>query len=135
MKAKNLSHRFVAVLTFFIGLGAVLLWSSLSTANKNREANLKSVGVLVPARVELVNLNDGSTRIETTDLLMVLTQPFNPSFTEPTELYPAELYPAAEERDLFGSNCGTLRISIDSHRNVSLNSEDMGTLNNFSEVT
>jgi hypothetical protein len=130
MKAKNLSHRFVAVLTFFIGLVAVLLWSNLSHFNKNQATNLETVGVLIPARVTMMNLDDDSTRVEISDRLMVITQPSQPSLTEPTELYPVD-----EDQDLIESNCGTIHISVDSNRNVSLNTENMGDLDNFSEVT
>ena len=123
MKARNISYRFAAVLTFGIGLMSFLLWSGLSRSENSQAERSKVIGVLTPAPV----MDYYREQTETSDQLMVIAQPASTSISEPVNL-------SFGNEDLIEGNCATLTISIDDNHQVKLNGEEMGTLENFQEV-
>lgn len=128
MKARNLSHRLIAVITFSVGLGVTLLWSAWFQAGQPQDPTSEVVGVLSPARYTRLDPSGGPDLRGTSDNLMAVIHGPQRSVTEPVAL------PSVSE-DLIEYNCGTIVISIDDNRQVSLNGEEEGMLANFSEIT
>ena len=126
MKARNLSHRLIAVITFLLGLGATLLWSNLSQPDKFQDAASETIGVLKPAR-GVTNTSD-QTNVWTSNNLMAVTRPEHSSIQEPVRQ-------ASEiTEDLIETNCGTILLSINDAHLVAINDEQVGTLENFGKV-
>ena len=127
MKARNLSHRLIAIITFSIGLGVTALWSGLKQSDKPLENNSDVIGFFSPARY--AGFAEEGVRDEgTSDYLMVMTPSPQSFLTEPLKLHSAD-------EDLIEYNCGTIIISVDGNRHVSLNDEETGTLANFSATS
>ena len=126
MKARNLSHRLIAVITFFLGLGATLLWSNLSQPDKFRETASGTTVLLKPARFE--HYANDVISIWIANDLMALTRPEQLSISAPLQ----EEDDVTE--DIIETNCGAILLSINADHVVTLNGEQVGTLENFEKV-
>ncbi len=119
----------VAILTFFIGITAYLIWSGfvLPELNKPKNSSAERVLILLQAR-ESQPMIDPYGAPKPSDQYMILAQNMNqPLITEPIP----ENKP---KPDLIEHDCGTLYISIDSQHNLSLNTDVIGTLNDTNKL-
>ncbi|HEY0408329.1 MAG TPA: hypothetical protein VGC89_21520 [Pyrinomonadaceae bacterium] len=126
---RRLTYRLVAVLTFAVGLCASALWFELLPAyfGKTTAEPPKVVGLLAPAQVVSYMLTTDESPV-TTDQYMIVAQPReNLSITEPLAARPADA-------SLIEYSCGTLVISVDANRRLSLNSKELGTLDHPEEL-
>jgi biopolymer transport protein ExbD len=121
----KLISRGVGVLTFGLGLLASLIVSSLLSPPKN---NSHVIAILMPAREWRPMLNPDERPFASNDFLIVQQSVESPSITEPiTESQP--------EYDLIEHNCGTLTVYIDREGNLTLNTDNFGTLNDATQLT
>ena len=113
------------MLTFGIGLVVSLIVSSLISPPKN---NSHIAAVLVPAREWSPLLNPDEQPFASNDFLLVQQPVRLPSITEP-------IAESQSEYDLIEHNCGTLTVSIDRGGNLTLNTDNFGTLNDMTQLT
>jgi biopolymer transport protein ExbD len=125
MKVKNITQRFVAVCTFALGVGAVVLWSNLSQLDNSQKVSAEVIGILEPTR-EVSHISEDRRIPTLSDNLMMLFPSQRASLFTPQK---------STGENLIEHNCATLVITVDRSRRVSLNGEELGTLKNFSDVT
>ncbi|MDQ3847553.1 MAG: hypothetical protein M3261_01195 [Thermoproteota archaeon] len=127
MKAQNITYRFIAVFTFAIGLSAILLWSSLFHQDNSKSVSSEIFGMLTPAH-EVSYMIEPEATPTLSNQFMIVVRPPKPSISSPIKLH-------TENENLIEYNCGTILITIDSNRKISINGKAVGTLDKLPEVT
>jgi biopolymer transport protein ExbD len=114
------------VATFAILIFVVGLYLSLIARGPLRSES-EVVGILIPARESRPMLYPEEGPFTSDDFMIVQQSVNRPAVTEP-------ISDRLTDVALIEHDCGTLTVSIDGHRNVALNTDSTGTLNDPSQL-
>ena len=124
MTARN-RHKLIYAAFAILTLVVILYLSLIARRPLRREFEV--VGILIPARESRPMLYPEEGQFTSADFMIVQQSVNRPTVTEP-------ISDRQSDSALIEHDCGTLTITIDGDRNVALNTDSMGTLNDTSQL-